>query len=56
LDFIGTHALNGHVGEFHVFSHTQGTFVGADIDGNGKDDFEIPLFGNVRLTQHPFVF
>jgi Ca2+-binding RTX toxin-like protein len=52
LDFIGTHALDHHAGELHIFYSKEATFVGADIDGDGKDDFGIALIGHVHLTQH----
>jgi len=55
LHFIGTHALDHHAGELHVFYANNNTFVGADIDGDGKDDFGIGIAGTVHLTQHAFV-
>jgi Ca2+-binding RTX toxin-like protein len=50
LNFIGTNELSHEAGELHVFHDKDYTYLGADIDGNGKDDFLIAIRGNMHLT------
>lgn len=52
FDFIGTHDLDHHAGELHVFYGKRFTYVAGDVTGDGKDDFEIALTGYLHLTQH----
>jgi hypothetical protein len=56
FDFIGTHQLDHHAGELHVFHDKDNTYVGGDINGDGKDDLVIVLYGDVQLTRHSFEF
>jgi Ca2+-binding RTX toxin-like protein len=54
FDFIGTHVLDHHAGELHVFHDEDNTYVGGDVNGDGKDDLVIVLYGHVHLTQQSF--
>ena len=54
FDFIGAHNLHHNAGEAHVFYYENNTFVGGDINGDGKDDLVIAIYGIQHLTRHSF--
>lgn len=57
--FEGTDAFSKTAGELHWFKQGSGstkvTIVEADIDGNGKADFQIELSGHIKLTASDFI-
>ena len=54
FDFIGAHQLGHHAGELHVFYDKYYTYLGGDVNGDGKDDLLIALHGTVHLTRQAF--
>jgi Ca2+-binding RTX toxin-like protein len=52
---IGDHAFSGAPGELRVFERRSGTFVAADLDGDGRADFSILLPDGPALGAGDFI-
>jgi hypothetical protein len=55
FDFIGKHAFTHHAGELRFEKVSGDTHVLADINGDGKADFDIHLEGVVKFTDSDFL-
>jgi Ca2+-binding RTX toxin-like protein len=53
--FIGSAAFSGTAGELQATALGANTLVSADVDGNGKADFQILLSGSVALQATDFL-
>lgn len=53
--FIGTDTFSGTAGELRYVSNGVDTFVEADVDGDGRLDMTIQLFGVIELTAGDFI-
>lgn len=55
LRFIGARPLGHHAGEIDYVKHDDFLVVRADIDGNGKADFQIEVHGVDQLLRSDFI-
>jgi Ca2+-binding RTX toxin-like protein len=53
--FIGDGAFTRHAGELQVVAFGDNTMVSADVDGNGRADFQVLLAGYVSLQAIDFM-
>ena len=55
FNFIGNAAFSGAAGELRYMYDGTGTFVQADVDGDGVADMQIAFTGSVALAASDFV-
>jgi Ca2+-binding RTX toxin-like protein len=53
--FIGTGAFTRQAGELQISAFGADTMVSADVDGNGKADFQVLLAGTIALQASDFL-
>lgn len=53
--FIDRKAFSGTAGELQEHHVKGSTFVRGDVDGDGRHDFSVKIYGNFNLTRDDFV-